>query len=93
MNIPIAGGGYFRLYPYVLTRWFITQLNRAGRPVMIYLHPPEFDPEQPKPKIDAINKFRIYIGIKNNFKKLKRLLEDFRLAPVKEVLRNSGKLT
>ncbi len=86
INIPIAGGGYFRLYPYIFTRWCIDRLNQEGHPVMVYLHPPEFDTEQPGIKIDPINKFRIYVGINNNLKKLKKLLEDLRFAPVKEVL-------
>lgn len=86
MNIPFAGGGYLRLYPYFLTRYFISRLNQAGQPAMIYLHPPELDPGQPKLKVDPINNFRIYVGINNNFRKLERLLGDFRFAPVKEVL-------
>jgi polysaccharide deacetylase family protein (PEP-CTERM system associated) len=86
INLPIAGGGYFRLYPYALTRWFIDRLNRQGHPVMVYLHPPEFDMEHPKINMDPINKFRACVGIKNNFNKLKQLLEDFKFAPAKEVL-------
>ncbi|MDO8603527.1 MAG: DUF3473 domain-containing protein [Candidatus Omnitrophota bacterium] len=86
INIPVAGGGYFRLYPYSFTRLCINKLNQDGYPAMVYLHPPEFDTNQPKIKIDPINKFRIYVGINNNLKKLKQLLEDFKFAPVKEVL-------
>ena len=86
VNIPVAGGGYFRLYPYSFTRLCINKLNQDGHPAMVYLHPPEFDTNQPKIKIDPMNKFRIYVGINDNFKKLKQLLENFRFAPVKEVL-------
>jgi polysaccharide deacetylase family protein (PEP-CTERM system associated) len=93
INIGMAGGGYFRIfYPYWLTRLLINRLNQTGYPVMVYLHPPEFDSEQPKLKVDPINNFRIYTGIKNNLKKLKRLLGDFRFAPVKEVLKR-GRFT
>jgi polysaccharide deacetylase family protein (PEP-CTERM system associated) len=90
INIPFAGGGYFRLYPYFLTRYFISRLNQAGQPAMIYLHPPELDPGQPRLKIDPINNFRIYVGIKNNLRKLEKLLEDFRFAPAREVLKQAG---
>lgn len=86
INIPVAGGGYFRLYPYSFTRWCMRRLNREGHPAMVYLHPPEFDTEQPDLKIDLLNKFRIYVGIKDNFKKLEKLLDDFKFAPVREVL-------
>jgi hypothetical protein len=86
INIPVAGRGYFRLYPYAFTRWCIKRLNKEGRPAVVYLHPPEFDTQQPEIKIDPVNRFRIYVGISNNFKKLKQLLEDFRFASVREVL-------
>ncbi len=86
VNIGMAGGGYFKLFPYFITRYFIAKLNRAGYPAMVYLHPAEFDPAQPRIKTDLKNKYRIHLGIKNNFRKLKQLLEDFKFAPAKEVL-------
>jgi len=87
LNIPMAGGGYFRLYPYMLTSFLMRRLNESGGPVMVYLHPPEFDPGQPRLKIGLKNKFRAYVGLENNFSKLKRLLEDFKFAPVRDVLK------
>ena len=48
-NLPIAGGGYFRLLPYGWTRWGIRRVNETeGRPVIFYLHPWEIDPDQPR---------------------------------------------
>src|SRR5258708_3271608 len=47
-RLPVAGGGYLRLYPLWLTRWAIHRLERAGRPAVGYLHPWEFDPGQPR---------------------------------------------
>ena len=47
-NWPVAGGGYFRLYPYRLTRQGIRRINAEGHPAVVYLHPWEFDPEQPR---------------------------------------------
>ncbi len=47
-NLPIAGGGYFRLFPYALTRWGLRRINRQEQqPFVFYLHPWEFDPDQP----------------------------------------------
>jgi len=86
VNIPMGGGGYLKLYPYFLTRYFIAKLNQSGRPAMVYLHPAEFDADQPRIKMDMINKQRQHLGVENNFKKFKQLLEDFRFAPVKDVL-------
>ena len=90
LNIPVAGGGYFRLYPYAFTSWAIRKLNKENHPVMVYLHPPEFDPKLPRLKLGLLSNFRVYVGIKNNFHKLMRLLDDFKFAPVKEVLANLG---
>ena len=48
-RFPVAGGGYFRLFPYAVTRWAVRQLNtREGQPAMVYLHPWEIDPDQPR---------------------------------------------
>ena len=46
--VPVGGGGYFRLYPYALTRWACGAINPAGRPFAAYLHPWEIDPDQPR---------------------------------------------
>lgn len=45
-NIPIAGGGYFRLLPYAFTRWALRRINRQGQPAVFYLHPYELDTEE-----------------------------------------------
>ena len=50
VNLPVGGGGYFRLSPFALTRFGIQDVNiRERRPVMFYLHPWELDPDQPRP--------------------------------------------
>ncbi|MBK8129743.1 MAG: DUF3473 domain-containing protein [bacterium] len=46
--LPIAGGGYFRLYPYQMSRWAIRRLERAGRTYFFYMHPWEIDQDQPR---------------------------------------------
>ena len=52
VNLPVAGGGYFRLLPYAWTKWGIDRVNRReGQPVMFYLHPWEIDQRQPPPEI------------------------------------------
>ena len=47
-NWPVAGGGYFLLTPLAFTTWAIRQINRQSQPAVVYLHPWEFDPEQPR---------------------------------------------
>ena len=46
--LPVGGGGYFRLYPYALTRRGLRAINARGLPFATYLHPWELDPEQPR---------------------------------------------
>ena len=54
VNLPIAGGGYFRLLPYAWTRWGIDRANRVERqPVVFYVHPWETDPDQPRFRVEC----------------------------------------
>lgn len=88
-NLPIAGGGYFRLYPYFLTTMGIKSLNRAGFPAMIYLHPWELDPDCPKVRqADRRTRFRQYVNLGKTRPRLEKLLKDFAFAPIQELLTN-----
>jgi len=79
-NLPSSGGGWFRLFPYPVTRWMIERVNREDRQSAIfYMHPWEIDPAQPRvPGIDAKTRFRHYVNIGRTERRLQRLLEDFR---------------
>lgn len=83
-NLPVAGGGYFRIYPYRLTRWLLRGVNAEGRAAVVYLHPWEFDPGQPHVPADAKTRFRHYYGLAHTERKLRRLCDDFSFAPVRE---------
>lgn len=85
-RMPIAGGGYFRLYPYSLTRWGLGKINRAGQPFIFYLHPWEIDPGQPRLKVSAFSRFRHYNNLDKCMGRLERLLQDFRFGSVTDVL-------
>ena len=88
-NLPIAGGGYFRLYPYFLTNKGIKSLNHAGFPAMIYLHPWELDPDCPKIRqADSRTRFRQYVNLRKTRPRLEKLLKDFAFAPIQEQLTN-----
>ncbi len=90
-RLPVAGGGYFRLYPLWLTRWAIRRLERAGRPAVVYAHPWEFDPSQPRVRgVGLLPGFRHRVGIGGNARKLARLLREFRFASVRTVLAQLG---
>ena len=86
-RLPVAGGGYFRLYPGMVTRMAIERVNRAGRPAVIYLHPWEFDPEHPKPRgVSRTKLFRHRVGLKETGPRLEGLLGRFRFGTAREVL-------
>jgi polysaccharide deacetylase family protein (PEP-CTERM system associated) len=87
MNLPIAGGGYFRLLPYRWTRWGIARVNRTEhRPVVFYLHPWEIDPDQPRIPTGRVTRLRHYGNLAATEGRLRRLLREFRFAPIGEAL-------
>ncbi|MFH1868336.1 MAG: XrtA system polysaccharide deacetylase, partial [Candidatus Omnitrophota bacterium] len=85
-NIPFSGGGYFRLMPYQLVKACIKSLNRASKPAMVYLHPWELDPNQPREKVKWNYRFMHYINLGKTQNKLKKLVKDFSFTTVKDVL-------
>lgn len=86
MRLPVAGGGYFRLYPYALTRYGLRAVNSDGRPFIFYLHPWEIDPAQPRVRAGWRSRLRHYIGLNRCEGRLQQLLQDFELTTVESVL-------
>ena len=86
-NLPVAGGGYFRLFPYRVTSWGIRRINQAERqPAMVYLHPWEIDPEQPRINGRMVSRWRHCLNLSRTGSRLKRLLCEFSFGPVRDVL-------
>jgi polysaccharide deacetylase family protein (PEP-CTERM system associated) len=85
-NLPVAGGAYFRIYPYALTRHAFRSINRQGRPAVFYLHPWEIDPDHPRIPLPRRIAATHYFNLKATEGRLRRLLRDFTFAPMKEVL-------
>jgi len=79
MRLPCGGGGYFRLFPYVFSRWALRRVNHADRqPGMFYFHPWEIDPEQPRmPGISFKTRVRHYLNLRRMEARLVHLLSDF----------------
>jgi len=87
LNLPVAGGGYFRILPYAWTKWGIDRVNRIeSRPVVFYLHPWEIDPDQPRLAAGLLGRFRHYRNLNATEERLRRLLTDFRFAPMSELV-------
>jgi len=78
-RLPVAGGGYFRLLPYWLSRWGLASINRRElQPFIFYLHPWEVDPEQPRVSASWLSRFRHYTNLGKCEERLRRLLGEFR---------------
>jgi polysaccharide deacetylase family protein (PEP-CTERM system associated) len=90
MSVPVSGGGYFRLYPYALTRALLSRVNGAGEPFVFYLHPWELDPDQPRIRAGWKSRLRHYTNLKSCEAKLARLLTEFDFAPMRDVIAAHG---
>lgn len=87
-NLPIGGGGYLRIYPYGLTKLGLRSVNNSGNRAIVYIHPWEFDSDQPRIPVPLKTSIRHYMGIKANEQKLVRLLTDFKFGPINEVFKS-----
>jgi polysaccharide deacetylase family protein (PEP-CTERM system associated) len=87
-NLPLGGGGYLRVFPYSYLRWGMRRVNRhEGQAALVYIHPWEVDPEQPRVKTAGKRGFSShYVNLARTEAKLRRLLRDFRFAPMRDLL-------
>ncbi|MHB1083840.1 MAG: XrtA system polysaccharide deacetylase [Thiobacillus sp.] len=78
-NLPAAGGGWFRLLPYSISRGMLRRVNAQDQaPCMFYFHPWELDPEQPRqPGLSVKTRFRHYVNLHRMPGRLRKLLHDF----------------
>jgi len=76
VNVPVGGGGYFRLLPLFLMEQAFAQVRRRCDPpvTMLYFHPWEFDPDQPRLPLGRVSRFRTYVGTKTSRGRLRALL-------------------
>jgi hypothetical protein len=89
----VAGGGYFRLFPYAVTRRAVRHLNeKEEQPAIMYFHPWELDLGQPRMPGGWWTCFRHSVNTASTEAKLRRLLGDFRFGPARDILAASGVL-
>jgi polysaccharide deacetylase family protein (PEP-CTERM system associated) len=87
VNFPVAGGGYLRLFPYWLTSLAIHRINDTEQqPAMVYLHPWEIDPDQPRIRGGLRSRFRQYQNLDTTEKKFKKLLTEFSFSTMPKTL-------
>ena len=86
VNLPLGGGWGLRVFPYNLIRSTIRELNRRGQPAVIFLHPREFDRNNPRIRLPLAKKFVLDARVERTEKRLGRLLNDFNFTSVSNVL-------
>ncbi|TWU21229.1 Peptidoglycan deacetylase [Novipirellula galeiformis] len=85
-KVPI-GGGYFRLFPLAVTQRAIDSVAAQQRPAMLYLHPWEIDPDQPRIEgVGMRSRFRHYVGLRRTESRLRSLLQSHRFTTMSNVL-------
>ena len=85
-NIPVAGGAYLRLFPYWLIRTAIKRLNANNKPAIIYFHPWELDPGQPRVHTGYLTQLKHYGNLETTEAKLSKLLDEFKFTSVRDIL-------
>lgn len=83
----LFGGGYLRLMPKPVIKWGISRLTAADRPLIVYLHPRDIDPEQPRLPLPLIRRFKCYVNLHTTFNKLQWLCETNTFCTVRELLK------
>ena len=84
-NVGVGGGGYLRLFPYAVTSWAVKRINRTeGQPAMVYFHPWEIDPGQPRVAVPLRSRVRHYTNLDTMEQKIHRLLHDFKFTTLSD---------
>lgn len=92
-RMPVGGGGYFRIYPYSLTKAILRRINRReGQPFMFYTHPWEIDADQPVFDAGWLSNFRHRMNLAKAEERIKYLLQDFEFERASDVLRRISPL-
>jgi polysaccharide deacetylase family protein (PEP-CTERM system associated) len=87
MNLPFVGGGYLRHFPFPFIRWGMRRVNgHENRPAIVYIHPWELDPEQPRQDVPFLTSLRHYRNLDLTEGRLARLFTEFQFVTVREVL-------
>jgi polysaccharide deacetylase family protein (PEP-CTERM system associated) len=86
VNIPFGGGGYLRFYPWLLTKALFRKVTESGKPVMVYVHPWEFDTKHPMIDAPFLKRIRHHAGISGMNKKLRYLLKYFQFGTIEQYL-------
>jgi polysaccharide deacetylase family protein (PEP-CTERM system associated) len=86
VKVPFGGGVFFHIFPYIWIKYCIRKCNSEGRPVVLYIHPWELDPEHPRVKAPWLSRARHYYNLRAVEPKLEKILTDFHFTSIREVL-------
>lgn len=87
INVPFGGGGYLRLFPIFLTKYFFRRSLRVARPAIVYVHPWEIDRQHPRIAMPVLKRIRHYVGISGMQEKVRNLLCSFRFERMDEFMK------
>jgi polysaccharide deacetylase family protein (PEP-CTERM system associated) len=91
LNLPFGGGGYLRILPLAYTRLAFRRLNNSEQqPAIVYFHPWEIDPEQPRLTVPLRSRFRHYTNLSRMRKRVSSLLQNYEFVPLCELLHQIG---
>ena len=88
IQLPVPGGGYFRLLPYAASKIVLRKFEKNDAQFVMYLHPWEIDPDQPRMDGSVISKLRHYLNLERTERRLQYLLRDFAFAPVADTIQS-----
>jgi len=86
VKLPLAGGAYLRFFPPALFHWGFRRLNAAGEPIVLYVHPWEIDPDQPRQRVGWKIRVNHYFNLGRTEGRLAKLLEAFSFRSLETVL-------
>lgn len=85
-KIPLAGGAYLRFFPPTLFHWGFRRMIAAGEPIVLYVHPWEIDPNQPRQDVGWRIQLNHYFNLERTESRLTRLIEEFPFRTLEAVL-------
>lgn len=86
VNLPVAGGAYLRFLPFSVFKWAFGRATSKGSPGVLYLHPWEIDPNQPRQQVSVLTRINHYYNLGGVERRVAQLIDDFEFAPMAEVL-------
>jgi len=89
-RVSFFGGGYLRLAPVFLIKWGIAYLQKAGLPLVIYVHPREVDPKHPRLPLRLHRRFKSYVNLGSTVPKLHWLCENYKFQLMRDFVKKVG---